>query len=200
MKTYNYPNNKFIKEIQLTFGEYNNHNDCSTNTIKVFFCDNTEVSWQSTVLNGGDIAISENGNYIYAENRLRGIYCFEAKTGKQLWHNRHLAFHIIPNSNGTVTCNYLKSIFILSDKGKIAKEIKSNQENATKFLGENCFLFKSNRKTFKIVNSENLEFIYEVPSYIFKDSIRFANKIQDVLSVTYFNNTTESVNLENYKL
>lgn len=200
MKTYKFSNNKVIKEIQLIFGEYNSRNDCSTNTIKILFCDNTEVSWQSTVINGGDIVVSKNGNCIYAENRLKGIYCFEAKTGKQLWHNRHLAFHIIPNSNGTVTCNYLKSIFIISDEGKIAKEIKSNQENATKYLGDNCFLFKANSKTFKILESENLEAIYEIPSNVFKDNIRFASKNQDILSVTYWNNTTESINLKNYKL
>lgn len=200
MKIYKYPNNEIIKEINLIFGEYDSHNDCSTNTIKILFCDNTEVSWQSSVINGGDIAVSENGNYIYAENRLKGIYCFESITGKQLWHNRHLAFHIIPNSIGTVSCNYLKSIFILSDEGKIITEIKSNQENATKYLGENCFLFKTNSKIFKIINSENLEAIYEIPLSGFKDNIRFASKNQDVLSVTYFNNSTESINLENYKL
>ena len=199
MKAYNYPNNKFIKEIQLTFGEYNNHNDCSSNTVKIFFCDNTEVSWQSTVINGGDIAISENGNYIYAENRIKGIYCFEAKTGKQLWHNRHLAFHIIPNSNGTVTCNYLKSIFILSNDGKVLKEIKSNQENATKYLEDGYFLIKVNSKVFKIVNSVYLEVIYEIPSKIFKDKIRYANINQETLSITYMNNSFESINLKNFK-
>ena len=200
MKTYKFLNNKVIKEVQLIFDEYDSHNDCSTNTIKILFCDNTEVSWQSSVINGGDIAVSANGNYIYAENRLKGIYCFEAETGKRIWHNRHLAFNIIPNSNGTVTCNYLKSIFILSDEGKIVKEIKSNQENATKYLGDNCFLFKANSKTFRIVKSEKLEVIYEIPSHIFKDNIRFAIKNQDILSVTYWNNTTENVNLKNYKL
>lgn len=200
MKVYKFYNNRTVKEVQLIFGEYNCHNDCSTNTVKILFFDNTEISWQSAVINGGDIAVSENGNCIYAENRLRGIYCFEAKTGKQLWHNRHLAFHIIPNNNGTVTCNYLKSIFILSCEGKIVKEIKSNQENATKHLGDNCFLFKANSKTFKIVKSENLEAIYEIPLYVFKDGIRFASKNQDILSVTYWDNTTESVNLKNYKL
>ncbi len=200
MKTYKFSNSKVIKEIQLIFGEYDSHNDCSTNTIRIFYRNNTEVSWQSAVINGGDIAVSENGNYVYAENRIKGIYCFETKTGKQLWHNRHLAFHIIPNGNGTVTCNYLKSIFILSYEGKIAKEIKSNQENAIKYLGDNCFLFKANSKTFKIVKSENLEAIYEISSNVFKDSIRFASKNQDILSVTYWNNTTENVNLKNYKL
>ena len=67
MKTYKFSNSKVIKEIQLIFGEYDNRDDCSTNTIKILFCDNTEISWQSTVINGGDIAVSENGNCIYAE-------------------------------------------------------------------------------------------------------------------------------------
>ena len=200
MKVYKFYNNRMVKEVQLIFGEYNCHSDCSTNTITVLYRNGTKSSWQCDVINGGDIAVSKSGNYIYAENRLKGIYCFEAKTGKQLWHNRRLAFHIIPNSNETVTCNYLKSIFILSDEGKIVKEIKSNQEKATKYLGDNCFLFKPNSKTFKIVKSENLESIYEIPSYIFKDNIRFASKNQDILSVTYWNNATENVNLNNHKL
>ena len=50
------------------------------------------------------------------------------------------------------------------------------------------------------METETLESLYEIPSNVFKDSIRFASKNQDILSVTYWNNTTESVNLKNYKL
>lgn len=200
MKANNYPNNKFIKEIQLTFGEYDTYNDSSVNTIIINYRNENQVSWTSTVINGGEVAVSEDGNFIYAENRIKGIYCFEAKTGKQLWHNRHLAFHIIPNSNGTVTCNYLKSIFMLSNDGKILKEIKSSQENATKYLEDGYFLIKVNSKVFKIVSSDNLETIYEIPSKAFKDKIRFVNKNQETLSITYWNSSCESINLKSFKV
>ena len=198
MKSYTFPGNDAVSEIRLEYGQYESDKDRSLNTVRILFRDHSESSWQSDLPSGGDVAVSANGKYVYIENRFKGIYCFHAKTGAQVWHNRRLAFHIIPNQDSTITCSYLKSIFVLSKEGNLIKEICSNQENAVKYLGDNRFLLKATAKLFKIIDGETLDTVCDIPADRFKGSIRSADLFQDILTVTYWDHTNEHIMLENH--
>ncbi len=186
--TYFYPDHPVIHAIDLLHGQYDWLTDDSLNTVVVHYRDGYTATWQSVHVTGyTEPVIDTTGTRIYCCSMRRGLFCFEAATGKILWRNRRKAMRLVVNPNQTIACRYVGKLFLLSPDGEVRKEIRNISSNKIVYAGEFLF-FLYVRGQYQLVSAQTLETVYTIPRSVIPapEKIRFVRKTGGILEVEYF--------------
>ncbi len=186
--TYFYPDHPVIHAIVRLPGQYDWLTDDSLNTVVVHYRDGHTATWQSVHVTGyTEPIIDAAGTRIYCCSMRRGLFCFEAATGRILWRNRRKAMRLVVNPDQTIACRYVGKLFLLSPDGEVRKEIRNISSNTIDYAGEFLF-FLYIRGQYQLVSAQTLETVYTIPRSAIPapEKIRFVRKAGEILEVEYF--------------
>ncbi len=186
--TYSYPDHPVIQTIELLPGDYDWRTDDSSSAVVIHYRDGHQATWRSAhMISYADPVPDAAGERIYCSSLRRGIFCFEAATGRILWQNRRRAMRLVVNPDQTIACRYVGKLFLLSPDGEVRKEIRNISSNQILYAGEYLFFLYYQGK-YQLLSSQTLEAVHTFPRSALPDAlhIRFARKIGSSLEVELF--------------
>lgn len=187
-KLFLYETNQYVHSVECEYISYNSYDDTATYKIKVNYRDGQTSSWESNLVSeyGNGLWVDSNGRFLYGCS-LRGVYCCDLKTGKRIWRRRNMAKRIIMNADDTLTCQWLKKLFIMDAEGNVIKEMKTNYESSIFYVDDGKFLIQKVKTAWDIVSAE-LDKHYMILQNVFLAGldIRSAFFSNDTLAVVYW--------------
>lgn len=154
-----------IKKIEVTTPDYN------TNVSYVnVFVKNDIYSWQTNniylvgyMMYG--VPVSKDGQYLFAQQDMRGLYCLNAKTGEIVWKTKSKAeiSHVLVLDKH-LCCSKGRDEIQLIDihSGEVVNSYKTPYDNRFEVINDEYILNHTRSKCWEIISSKTLEIVRSI--------------------------------------
>lgn len=157
--------NSPVRYLTVVFGEMDPQTyKTAPSQISVHFTDGTVSSWECTPISGYNlqfaVAIDEEGTRMFVQTWESGLYCFDLKTGKQLWRTKSRAgitsVHVCKN---TLCCHKHEKALQLLDiqTGELLAERKPAAAWSFRSIDRKRIVCQVTAKRREIIDAETLE-------------------------------------------
>ena len=145
--------------------------------VEVLFRDGSRYSWSNSVIsiayNGQfGISISQDGRFLFVQTWDKGLFCYDSRTGKQVWRTkRRLGItNIFVNDTTLLVHQHEKALQLLDmETGEVLKEKKPARAWGFYSLGEKHLICQTCAKHWEIIRAADLETVKVIPKKHFPD-------------------------------
>ena len=149
-----------IKKIIIQVPDYNTN----ISYVKVF-TNNETYSWQTNniylvgyMMYG--VPVSQDGQYVFAQQDMRGLYCLDAKTGDVVWKTKSKAeiSHVLVLEQHLCCSKGRDEIQLIDiNDGEVIKSYKTPFDNRFEVITDNYILNHTRSKVWEVLSSQTLE-------------------------------------------
>lgn len=147
------------------------------NTVEVLFRDGSQYSWKNKHISIAyhrqfGTSVSRDGRFLFVQTWDKGLFCYEAKTGKQVWRTkRRLGItNIFVNEATVLVHQHDKALQLLDmETGEVLQEKKPARAWGFYYLDDRHILCHTCAKHWEIIRTEDLETVEIIPAKEFPD-------------------------------
>lgn len=146
-------------------------------TVEVLFRDGSEYTWQNkhvcTVYNGQfGISVSGDGRFLFVQTWDKGMFCYDARTGIQVWRTkrRYGITNIFVNDSTVLVHQHDRALQLLDmETGDVLKEKKPARDWGFYLLDKQHFICHTSARNWEIIRAADLETVETIPHKQFPD-------------------------------
>lgn len=161
-----------IEQVKITHPNWE-----ADHAVEILFGDGSRYHWTNSVMsiayNGQfGISVSRDGRFLFIQTWDKGLLCYEAKTGNQVWRTKRRfgITNIFVNKSSVLVHQHDKALQLLDiETGEVLKEKKPARAWGFYMLDEHHLICQTCAKHWEIIRAEDLETVETVPASKFPD-------------------------------
>lgn len=156
--------------------------------VEVLFRDGSQYKWQNkhvcTAYNSQfGISVSKDGRFLFVQTWDKGMFCYDAKSGAQVWRTKRRfgITNIFVNESTVLVHQHEKALQLLDiETGEVLKEKKPARDWGFHPLDDRHLICQTCAKHWEIIRAEDLETVEAIPAKKFPgDRWRVRNVYQE---------------------